>query len=202
MRRWNGEGLCPPHPPGPPGRRPGRLRRGAAALVVLGATAGLAAVVLRARADGDRRSPSVPPASAVGVRGEAVDGTIWRIQPWTSRPAVIICVTWTCPHCRVELRRWGRLLEKGRVASGIDVRVVADGPVPAGYPLPDVLRDRVLVDREGMTARTLRAPVVPTTAYVAPGGDVVRLVRGRTPPERMRASLDHLQEISTDDTNF
>lgn len=196
-----GEGSCPPLAPGgPPAVDPGSYGfvRWIATLVLALAVAGLVVLAVRSWEERARRAGFRPPFSAEGAEAVSVDGSVWRADRTLRRPTVIIYVRWSCPHCADELRRWEALRTEDVPGPDLDVRVVAPEPPPSRSALPTGLHRRVLQDRKGSTARALGADLVPTTAYVAPGGTVVALTRGRTSVNRIRRSILRLEELSID----
>lgn len=163
------------------------------------AAAGLVVLVLRSWEERARRARYRPPFSAEGAEAVAADGSVWRADETLLRPTVILYVRWSCPYCARELQRWAALRSEELPGPGIDLWVVAPEPLPASGSIPEPLRQRVLLDRGGSTGRALGADLVPTTAYLAPGGTVHVLTRGQTSVDRIRASIAHLhQEASID----
>ena len=133
-----------------------------------------------------------PPFEAEAAEAIRSDGSVWRAGD-LRRPTVLLYVVWSCSHCAAELRRWAELVADGRIQPPVDLRVVAPTPPPAGA-LPSALGGRLLLDRGGATARALDARLVPTTAYLTPGGRVVALTRGRSTAAGVGHRLERLRE--------
>lgn len=167
-------------------------------LVLTGIASGMLALAHRSWEEGAHRSRFRPPFRAAGARALRADGSVWRPETG-GRPTVLIYVQRDCPHCEAELRRWDDLLSAGLPVPAPDVWVVARRAAHGDPWLPASLRHRVLHDSEGSTARALGAEIVPTTAYLEPGGTVAALTLGQTPRKRTRRLILQLLE-SSDDT--
>lgn len=194
MRTPGREGAgAPPAPSGTSGRlTPPPSPRRVAFLALSLSAAGLLALVLEGA---ERRALAAryrPPFGAEAAEAVRPDGSAWRAGD-LRRPTVLLYVVWSCGHCGAELRRWADVVAEGRADPSVDLRVVAPAPPPEGA-LPSALVGRLLLDRDGATARALGARVVPTTAYLTPGGRVVALTRGRSAAAGVRRSLERLRE--------
>lgn len=197
MKEPGGEGSYPPLASGGSRSasrgRPGRPRWAAVLALSLSAVGlvvlGVESVERRVRAARHR-----PPFSAGAAEAVAPDGSVWTARN-LRRPAVVLYVVWSCRHCTAALSRWAALGPAGVLGPDVDLRIVAPEPPPDGA-LPEPLRGRALVDRNASTARSLGAHIVPTTAYLAPGGRVIARTQGRTTDGRIRRSLLRLREAS------
>lgn len=200
MTGIGGEGSRPPRPrPAASRKGPTRrvLLRGVAVTILAATAASLSVAVMRSWKEGARRARHRPPFSAVGARAIRPDGSVWSVDGDLRRPTVLLYVTWSCPHCRVELERWSRILAHGLPDEHLAMWVVAARQPPADFVLPGSLRARVLRDPDAATARALGVDAVPTTVSIAPGGRVVDLVRGATSDERIQVVVDRLLGAST-----
>lgn len=165
-------------------------RRPLAAVVLVLATGALAWGTLSASRARSRTARFQPPFPLDEVTVTAPDGAVVRLEAGDSARLVVLYVSWTCPHCDAEMRRWAALLER-KTWPGLELRIVAGDPPPPGRRLPRSLRGKVFVDADRSVARVLGASAVPTTAFVL-GGMVLRRVRGETSLSEIRRRVESL----------
>jgi hypothetical protein len=139
----------------------------------------------------------------------AMDGRAWRSVLTVaatsnaacpaSVPVVVMYVNPDCPHCHAELQRLAaRIHGNARSARCVGLAIVA-APTKTLLTtwLPPDLVPLLAWDYDGAVAHTLRATLVPTTAYITRKGVVVARVVGESDERSTQRRLDDLQRLST-----
>lgn len=151
-------------------------RRAIGVVALLTLALGAWKTVARTAADREARSP-LPV-------GTALPGEIWALvqdQATIPQPAVIMYVSQSCPHCRLEVARWDSLESLGRLPRALRRMLVV---APAGPQDRHVARfaDVTVLDSAHRLAAMLRVRVVPTTYWVDATRTIRRVTRGEQHP--------------------
>lgn len=131
--------------------------------------------VTRTAADRDARSP-LPVGTALPgfVRALAQEGA-------AARPTVVMYISESCPHCRVEVARWDSLDGAGALPSSLR-RLLVIAPGAGQRSRLAAFPDVTLVDGDHRIAAALRIRVVPTAYWVDTSGVIREVTRGESQP--------------------
>lgn len=99
------------------------------------------------------------------------------------RPAVVLYVSDSCPHCQRELTRWDSLASAGALPLPAVRAIVIRAPSPSA-PRGHLARfpELTVLDRDGRIARRLHVVVVPLTYWIDRSGRVRAVSRGQQSP--------------------
>jgi hypothetical protein len=177
----------------------GRTRAIAVMIASVGALATLGSFALRHRGDAGALVPPPFQLKEPTWRAVLTVASVSNRSCPASAPIVLLYVSSTCAHCKVELERWSKLVRtQSPRLSCIGIAVIAspNGATPSASWLPAELSPSLLWDHDHDIARELGVRLVPLAAFVTPKGVVTSESVGEASEESTDRRLEELRQVA------